>query len=190
LRTVLFAGEVFPIRHLRRLVEFWPHPDYYNLHGPTDTNVYTFARIPVPIPAEHREPFPIGPAGAHCETVVLGDDNRPVKPGRRGRLAVRRASAFRDYWSLPGRPDRPAGAHLTRRRVSQFRSAPPCVNPDRNRHTLMMLFKPRRARSTPPLARLKISIAVTSLRRSPVFLGPSRVYIPVQYIPRASGVTE
>jgi non-ribosomal peptide synthetase component F len=34
LRTILFAGEVFPIKYLRQLVTAVPHTDYYNLYGP------------------------------------------------------------------------------------------------------------------------------------------------------------
>src|SRR6202008_5053470 len=41
LRTVLFAGEVFPVPQFKALRELWPHPRYYNLCGPTETNVCT-----------------------------------------------------------------------------------------------------------------------------------------------------
>jgi acyl-coenzyme A synthetase/AMP-(fatty) acid ligase len=41
LRLVLFAGEVFPVKHLRALKEIWSSPDYFNLYGPTETNVCT-----------------------------------------------------------------------------------------------------------------------------------------------------
>ena len=34
LRTVLFAGEVFPIKYLRELISVVPHATYYNLYGP------------------------------------------------------------------------------------------------------------------------------------------------------------
>src|ERR1700739_3750882 len=35
LRTVIFAGEVFPPKHLARLMEQLPHPRYFNWYGPT-----------------------------------------------------------------------------------------------------------------------------------------------------------
>jgi non-ribosomal peptide synthetase component F len=35
LRLVLFAGEVFPIKHLKRLTTLLPHPRFFNLYGPT-----------------------------------------------------------------------------------------------------------------------------------------------------------
>ena len=50
LRLVLFAGEVFPVKHLREVTRQWPWADYYNLYGPTETNVCTFARIPAASP--------------------------------------------------------------------------------------------------------------------------------------------
>lgn len=37
LRLVLFAGEVFPVKHLRAIKKIWAGPRYYNLYGPTET---------------------------------------------------------------------------------------------------------------------------------------------------------
>jgi len=102
LRLVLFAGEVFPVKHLRRLTQLWPHPAYYNLYGPTETNVCTFASVPLPIPEARTDPYPIGPACAHCDALVLGADGREVARGEEGLLHVAGPSVFRAYW---GRPD-------------------------------------------------------------------------------------
>src|SRR5207237_9778339 len=41
LRVVLFAGEVFPMKHLRLLRELVPQAVLANLYGPTETNVCT-----------------------------------------------------------------------------------------------------------------------------------------------------
>jgi non-ribosomal peptide synthetase component F len=42
LRAILFAGEPFPIKHLRRLYRHCsPHVRFWNLYGPTETNVCT-----------------------------------------------------------------------------------------------------------------------------------------------------
>ena len=43
LRYVLFAGEVFPPKHLRALKALWPSPRYFNWYGPTETNVMHLA---------------------------------------------------------------------------------------------------------------------------------------------------
>jgi acyl-coenzyme A synthetase/AMP-(fatty) acid ligase len=60
LRMVLFAGEVFPIRHLRLLKSLWRHPRYFNLYGPTETNVCTWYEVPQDISESQTEPVPIG----------------------------------------------------------------------------------------------------------------------------------
>ena len=50
LRLVLFAGEVFPVKHLRAIKECWLRPRYFNLYGPTETNVCTAYALPGPPP--------------------------------------------------------------------------------------------------------------------------------------------
>ncbi len=57
LRTVLFAGEVFPIKHLRAVKQQLPRPRYFNLYGPTETNVCTYFEIPTAIPEAQTQPF-------------------------------------------------------------------------------------------------------------------------------------
>src|SRR5215471_597526 len=48
LRLILFAGEVFPVPVLRRLMNSLPRPEYFNLYAPTETNVCTYYRVPGP----------------------------------------------------------------------------------------------------------------------------------------------
>jgi amino acid adenylation domain-containing protein len=101
LRLVLFAGEVFPVKHLRGLTRLWPSPAYFNLYGPTETNVCTFARIPLPVPAERTEPYPIGWACSHCAALVLDDGGAPVSAGGEGLLYIAGPSVFAGYWGRP-----------------------------------------------------------------------------------------
>ena len=101
LRLVLFAGEVFPVTHLRRLVELWPDPDYYNLYGPTETNVCTFARIPMPVAPDRTEPYPIGDPCSHCAALVLDPEGRAVAAGAPGLLYIAGPSVFAGYWGAP-----------------------------------------------------------------------------------------
>ena len=47
LKTVLFAGEEFPVAQFKQLRQLLPaHIDYCNLYGPTETNVCSFYRVP------------------------------------------------------------------------------------------------------------------------------------------------
>ena len=100
LRLVLFAGEVFPVKHLRQITRRWPHAAYYNLYGPTETNVCTFARIPLPVPDERVHPYPIGPACSHCAALVL-HEGVPVAAGGEGLLHISGPSVFQGYWNRP-----------------------------------------------------------------------------------------
>jgi amino acid adenylation domain-containing protein len=101
LRHVLFAGEVFPVKHLRQLKKAWPGPSYFNLYGPTETNVCTFARIPESIPDDRTAPYPIGPACSHCAPLVLDEEQRQVAPGQEGLLFISGPSVFQGYWNRP-----------------------------------------------------------------------------------------
>jgi acyl-coenzyme A synthetase/AMP-(fatty) acid ligase len=103
LRTVLFAGEVFPIKHLRLLKGILPAPAYFNLYGPTETNVCTFYEIPAEIPAERNQPFPIGAACSHFEMKVLDEEGREVPFGSEGELCASGAGMMEGYWNLPDR---------------------------------------------------------------------------------------
>ena len=101
LRLVLFAGEVFPVKHLRELQRRWPRPTYYNLYGPTETNVCTFAQIPSDIPDDRDTPYPIGFLCSHCRGVVLDGDGREVAVGEEGLLYISGPSVFVGYWNRP-----------------------------------------------------------------------------------------
>lgn len=101
LRLVFFAGEVFPVRHLKSLTRLWPHPRYFNLYGPTETNVCTFAEVPSSIPEDRTEPYPIGPACEHCDPLVLDSEKIGVKPGEEGLLYISGPSVFQGYWNRP-----------------------------------------------------------------------------------------
>ncbi|MGE3841302.1 MAG: amino acid adenylation domain-containing protein [Vicinamibacterales bacterium] len=99
LRLVLFAGEVFPPKHLRRLVDLWPAPTYYNLYGPTETNVVTFSRIPTPVPADRVTSYPIGEPCSHCQACVMDSQGSEVPIGTEGLLYISGPSVFSGYWN-------------------------------------------------------------------------------------------
>jgi amino acid adenylation domain-containing protein len=101
LRLVLFAGEVFPVKHLREVKRHWPAPAYFNLYGPTETNVCTFARIPDAIPADRDVPFPIGFACAHCRPLVTDDAGVEAGQNDEGLLWISGDSVFQGYWNRP-----------------------------------------------------------------------------------------
>lgn len=111
LRLVLFAGEVFPLPKLRRIKEFWSAPDYYNLYGPTETNVCTYQPIPPVVPDERNDPYPIGAACSHCHTLLVDRHLQPVGDNEEGFLCISGPSVFPGYWTRGG--PTPAPAHFT-----------------------------------------------------------------------------
>lgn len=98
LRTILFAGEVFPVKYLRNLMELLPNVRYYNLYGPTETNVITYYEVPK-LPAEQTKPIPIGKTCANMEVFALSENGEVVtKPGEEGELFARGSCVAQGYW--------------------------------------------------------------------------------------------
>jgi len=96
LRWVLFAGEVFPTKHLRELMGRLSHARFSNLYGPTETNVCTYYHVDE-LP-EGDEPIPIGRPCANAEDLVIDEDGRPVPEGKVGELLIRGPLVMRGYW--------------------------------------------------------------------------------------------
>ncbi len=101
LRWLLFAGEVFPTKHLRALMNKLSSVRFSNLYGPTETNVCTFYHVTA-VPEDTDEPIPIGVVCANDEGLIVTADNQPAAPGEVGELLIRGGTVMRGYW---GRPD-------------------------------------------------------------------------------------
>ncbi|GAA4638907.1 D-alanine--poly(phosphoribitol) ligase [Actinoallomurus vinaceus] len=105
LRVVLFAGEPFPIAHLRRLHSLVPGAAFYNLYGPTETNVCLFHPVRASDLEPHlTRPVPIGRPCPYARTFVVDQDGRPLEyePGRSGELCVAGDSVMLGYWRDDG----------------------------------------------------------------------------------------
>src|SRR2546429_7698195 len=101
LRLVLFAGEVFPTKHLRALMQKLPHPRYANLYGPTETNVCAYYEVE-PISTEQSGPIPIGKACANTDLVAIDAEGRKVTaPGKEGLLYARGSIVMQGYYGRP-----------------------------------------------------------------------------------------
>ncbi len=100
LRTVIFAGEVFPTKYLAELMHQLPHAEFHNWYGPTETNVCTAYRVPGP-PNVADGDIPIGQAIDNVETFVIGTDGERLAPGDAGELYVRGATVMHGYWGDP-----------------------------------------------------------------------------------------
>lgn len=100
LRHVLFAGEVFPVKHLRALTQLLPKPRYFNLYGPTETNVCNFHEVILPVPEERTKPYPIGKVCSHLAGKVVDENGKVVARGDEGELCITGRGVMQGYWSL------------------------------------------------------------------------------------------
>jgi amino acid adenylation domain-containing protein len=100
LRQIVFAGEVFPVAHLRRLREQIPRARYWNWYGPTETNVCTAYAVDA-LPPEQTTPVPIGTACANSRLLVVNDAGSACEPGETGELYVSGPSLMTGYQGMP-----------------------------------------------------------------------------------------
>ena len=96
LRAVLFAGEVFALKHLRQLMDQLPHAELYNLYGPTETNVCTYHRVTRPL--GDISSLSIGRACENTEVFALDERGAPIEAGQEGELFVRGPTVMAGYW--------------------------------------------------------------------------------------------
>lgn len=103
LRIVNFAGEVFPIKHLQAVKALLPHPRFFNLYGPTETNVCTWHPIPERIEDGRSSPYPIGKTCSHFRSRVVDEDGHDVAPGTEGELLMHGAGMLLGYYNNAAR---------------------------------------------------------------------------------------
>ena len=93
LRALLFAGEPFPMKHLRRLREAWPDLVMWNLYGPTETNVCTAYQVGSPIDPAWTS-IPIGRAVSGDRVWAMTADGGEAQSGEEGELMVQGPTVF------------------------------------------------------------------------------------------------
>ncbi|PRP93390.1 Tyrocidine synthase 3 [Enhygromyxa salina] len=106
---VVFAGEPFPIKHLRRLRARFSSVRLLNFYGPTETNVCTFHEV-LDIDPSRVSPVPIGRACCGDEAWAVTAEGARARVGESGELMVRGPTTMTGYWGHPPLGDR---AHAT-----------------------------------------------------------------------------
>ena len=101
LRWVLFAGETFPGKHLRRLREQLPGARLSHVYGSTEVNVCTFYHLSSKV--REDGPLPIGKACPYARTEVVNEALETVPAGQEGELIVRGSTVMEGYWGDPER---------------------------------------------------------------------------------------
>ncbi len=109
LRIILFAGEVFPTKHLRALMDKLPDKRYANLYGPTETNVCAYYEVE-PLSPEETASIPIGKACANTDLIAISAaGNQVTGPGEEGLLYARGSTVMQGYY---GRPENTAASFI------------------------------------------------------------------------------
>ncbi|MGL4597699.1 MAG: amino acid adenylation domain-containing protein [Bacteroidia bacterium] len=90
----LFAGEIFEPRYLHAWINMLPKARFYNLYGPTETNVCTVYEVEQPIDQERQLPYPIGKTIAGLEHRIIWIDN-----ANQGELYIAGPSVCSGYWN-------------------------------------------------------------------------------------------
>jgi len=100
LRKILFAGEVFPTKHLNYWRKYLPNAAYINLYGPIEITLDCTYYI-VDREFSDNEPIPIGLPCRNTNILILNDENLIAKPGEPGELCVRGTGLALGYWNNP-----------------------------------------------------------------------------------------
>ena len=103
LRCVNFAGEVFPIKHLGAVKTLLPHARFFNLYGPTETNVCTWHPIPDRVEDDRVDPYPIGKTCSHFLSRVVAEDGSDVARGTEGELLMHGDGMLKGYYNNAAR---------------------------------------------------------------------------------------
>ncbi len=98
LRTMIFSGDVLPVKHLRKLKTLLPRVRLFNVYGQTEANSSMCHPVD-DVPEGDAWKIPIGRAFPNFEVFALDEEGRVVdSPGRTGELHVRGSSVAMGYW--------------------------------------------------------------------------------------------
>jgi amino acid adenylation domain-containing protein len=100
LKTVWFAGEVFPTAHFNKWFDRLPDVRFVNLYGPIEITLdCTFYPILKRIPDD--QPIPMGRPCINTALLVLNEDGTETPDGQIGELYVRGTSLAMGYYNNP-----------------------------------------------------------------------------------------
>lgn len=100
LRTVFFAGEVFPTRHLNMWRRALPQASFVNLYGPIEIHVDCTYHV-IEGEMADDEPLSIGLPCRNTDILILNEANEACRIGEQGELCVRGSSLALGYWNDP-----------------------------------------------------------------------------------------
>lgn len=100
LKTIWFAGEVFPTKQFNYWKKNLPHTLLANLYGPIEITldcVYFIVNRVI----DDNEALPIGYPCRNTDVLILNDQDLPISAGEDGELCVRGTSLAMGYYNNP-----------------------------------------------------------------------------------------
>jgi amino acid adenylation domain-containing protein len=99
-KTVWFAGEVFPTKQFNYWKRHLPTAKFVNLYGPIEITLDCTYFI-VNRELKDEEPIPIGFPCRNTDILILNDQNKPAAVNEEGELCVRGTSLAMGYYNNP-----------------------------------------------------------------------------------------
>ncbi len=100
LKTIWFAGEVFPTKHLNYWRSHMPHAVFTNLYGPIEITLdCTYYTVEKDFPND--VPIPIGYPCRNTDVMILNDNEELAGLNEKGELCVRGTSLAMGYYNDP-----------------------------------------------------------------------------------------
>lgn len=100
LKTIWFAGEVFPTKQFNYWKKHLPHTLFANLYGPIEITLDCTYFI-VNREIKDDEPLPIGIPCRNTDILILNENDHTIEKGEEGELCVRGSSLAMGYYNDP-----------------------------------------------------------------------------------------
>jgi amino acid adenylation domain-containing protein len=134
LHQILYAGEPFPVPKLVEAMSAFSNARFYNLFGPTETNVCTYYALTQPPPINSAD-VPIGRTCEHLKIELCDDSGMSVPSGEPGEICVSGPAIMTGYFHDPNANQRvfffrdlPDGTRATFYRTGDFAQLDGCGN--------------------------------------------------------------
>lgn len=102
LKKIMFSGETMPVKMLNIWRKNIPDAMYVNLYGPTEITCNCMYYI-IDREFENTDKLPLGVVFENEGVYVLGEDDKPVKPGQTGEICVTGTCLALGYYRNPER---------------------------------------------------------------------------------------
>ncbi|MCL5029858.1 MAG: AMP-binding protein [Bacteroidetes bacterium] len=95
LRYITNTGAAFPVPHIQRFNQLFPHVKIFSMYGLTECKRIAY----LPANQIQKRPGSVGKAIPNCEVFILDENDNEVQPGEVGELVVRGSNVMRGYWN-------------------------------------------------------------------------------------------